>query len=324
VKGGGGPPGAPPLVLIYDQLFLRHRSQGHPESPDRLRTIVARIRAEPNLAGCRWEAAHPAEEDDVLLAHSRAHLERIRELSASGGGWIDADTYCVRESYQVALGAVGAALRAVEVATGNPGAAVFALVRPPGHHATPERAMGFCLFNNIAIAVRHAQLRLGVERLAVIDLDVHHGNGTQDTFYRDGGVLYCSLHQAPLYPGTGTTAERGAGPGLGANLNLPLPPGTGPEVWLMALRDQLLPAVARHRPQVILVSVGFDALATDPLAQLELLPATYGTAAGLIRDFAAEIGAAPTIWLLEGGYDLVGMADAARLGALALMGAQQD
>jgi len=318
VAAGNG--GYSPLIFLYDDLFLRHASAGHPESPERLRAITARLQAEPQLRDCRWATASPATEDDVLLVHSRQHLQRIQRFSAKGGGWLDADTYCGPDSYQVALLAVGAALRAVQVATTSPKSSAFALVRPPGHHATPDRAMGFCLFNNAAIAVRQAQRRLGVERVAIVDLDVHHGNGTQDAFYADADVLYCSLHQLPLYPGTGAAAERGVGPGLGTNLNWPLPPGTGPEPWLTALREEVLPALRRHRPQLILVSAGFDALATDPLAQLNLDPAAYGTAAALLSEVAVEVGAGPTVWLLEGGYDLIQMPEAVRRSALALAG----
>jgi acetoin utilization deacetylase AcuC-like enzyme len=318
VSPGPGPGSAPPLIFFYDDQFLGHEAAGHPESPGRLRAITSALRSEPLLDGCAWRSAPPATDEDVLLVHTSDHLARIRALAASGGGWIDQDTYCGAASCQIALAAVGASMAAVEAALAPVPSAAFALVRPPGHHATPDRAMGFCLFNNAAIAARHSQRRLGLERIAVVDLDVHHGNGTQDTFYGDGDVLYCSLHQLPLYPGTGTAGERGAGAGLGKNLNLPLPPGAGPGPWLAALEQEVLPALRQHRPQLIVVSAGFDALAGDPLAELDLVPETYGAAARLLADAAAGLGAAPTVWLLEGGYDLVQMPEAVRLAALSL------
>ncbi|MGH7666585.1 MAG: histone deacetylase family protein [Candidatus Dormibacteria bacterium] len=317
----GSPEPLPPLRFFYDELFLRHQAVGHPESPHRLQAITARLRLQPELQTCSWAAAAAAPLEAVARVHSRSHVDSIRDLSTRGGGWIDADTYCGPQSFEVALGAVGAALAAVDAAASSPARPAFALVRPPGHHATPERAMGFCLFNNVAIAARHAQARYGVERLAVLDLDVHHGNGTQDTFYEDPAVLYCSLHQLPLYPGSGGALERGAGEGLGATLNLPLAPGSGPEPWLRALREQALPALRRQRPQLILVSAGFDGLAADPLAQLMLTPQTYREAAALIRGAASELGAAPTVWVLEGGYHLERTAEAASLCALELAGA---
>jgi acetoin utilization deacetylase AcuC-like enzyme len=310
-----------PVALLYDDLFLAHDSWGHPESAARLTAITSRLRGEPQLGPECWGTALPAEDEHLLLVHRPRHLERIRELCRRGGGWIDSDTYCVASSYRVALGAVGASLEAVRLALTCPARPAFALVRPPGHHATPERAMGFCLFNNAAIAVRQAQRAHGLERVAVVDLDVHHGNGTQEVFYDDGDVLYCSLHQFPLYPGSGRAEERGEGRGSGTTVNVPLPPGTGPEPWLAALREQVLPALRRHRPQLILVSAGFDALGTDPLAQLALDPAAYGSAAAVLADVAAELGAAPMVWLLEGGYDLEQMPEAVRLCALSLAGA---
>ncbi len=305
-------------MFLYDDLFLEHESPGHPESPERLRAITACLRSDPLLAACHWETAPPASEEEILLVHSRGLVQQISRFSAEGGGWIDVDTHCGRDSFRVALLAAGAALRAVEIATASPRTPAFALIRPPGHHATPDQAMGFCLFNNVALAVRHAQRRLALERVAVVDLDVHHGNGTQDTFYEDGEVLYCSLHQWPLYPGAGSAAERGRGSGLGANLNLPLSPGTRPDRWLGALESSVLPALRRHRPQLILVSAGFDALAGDPLAQLNLTPEGYGAAAVMLRDTAAELGCGPTVWFLEGGYDLLAMPEAVRRCALAL------
>ncbi len=310
----------PDLALIYDPTFLGHSSWGHPESPERLLAITEALRREPRLGRSRWRSAEPAEESDLLLVHTPAHVRAMGDLALQGGGWIDSDTYCTRTSFDIARDAAGAAMAAVEVACARGEGAAFALVRPPGHHATPDRAMGFCLFNNVAVAVRSAQQRLGVERVAIVDLDVHHGNGSQDAFWNDGDVLYCSLHQAPLYPGTGLAGDRGEGPGYGKTLNLPLPPGTGNGPWLAALEQHALPAVASHSPELIVVSCGFDALATDPLASLELDWTAYAQAMERICQLAAEACSGRVAVVLEGGYDLEQMPIAATACALVLAG----
>jgi acetoin utilization deacetylase AcuC-like enzyme len=308
------------VALVYDPTFLGHDSWGHPESPERLRAITAALRREPRLGGDCWQSADPAAESDVLLVHTEAHVGSIRDFARRGGGWIDSDTYCNPSSFEIALDAAGAAIAAAQIACSQEAVPAFALVRPPGHHATPSRAMGFCLFNNAAVAVRHAQRRLGVERVAILDLDVHHGNGSQEVFWRDGDVLYCSLHQSPLYPGTGLGAERGEGAGFQKTVNLPLPPGTGNEIWLKTLEQLALPAVVAHQPQLILVSCGFDALGTDPLANLELDWRAYAQAMERICQVAASSCSGRVAVVLEGGYDLGQMPLAATACALALAG----
>jgi acetoin utilization deacetylase AcuC-like enzyme len=308
------------LALLYDEIFLDHESPGHPESPDRLRAIVAGLRAEPLISPGSWRSARRADPDDLLLVHLPRHVDRIQALSLEGGGWIDPDTYCTPFSFDIALDAVGASLVAAELACAPSPTPALALVRPPGHHATPDRAMGFCLFNNLALAARHAQRRLGVERVAILDLDVHHGNGTQEVFWEDPEVLYTSLHQWPLYPGTGAASERGGGDGFGANINVPLRPGTEGPIWLAELESRVLPAVRRHRPELILVSLGFDALQGDPLAGLRLRWSSYGLAMARVAEVAAESCPGRVAAFLEGGYDLQEMPIAAVSCALALSG----
>ena len=308
------------LALVYDPTFLGHESWGHPESPERLRAITEALTRETRLgAGC-WQSADPAAEADLLPVHTEAHVSAIRELARRGGGWIDSDTYCNSSSFEIALDAAGAAIAAARIACSPQAVPAFALVRPPGHHATQSRAMGFCLFNNAAVAVRYAQRRLGVGRVAIVDLDVHHGNGSQEIFWSDGDVLYCSLHQSPLYPGTGLAGERGEGAGFQKTVNLPLPPGTGNAPWLEALEQVALPAVAEHSPELILVSCGFDALGTDPLANLELDWRAYAMAMQRICQVAAELCSGRVAVVLEGGYDLGQMPLAAAACALALAG----
>ncbi|MHB8331195.1 MAG: histone deacetylase family protein [Candidatus Dormibacteria bacterium] len=309
-----------PLALFYDPIFLDHDSWGHPESAARLRAITAAILREPRLPQSWWRGAARADAQDLLLVHSGPHVDYIQMVAANGGGWIDSDTYCTAYSYDIALDAVGATMAAVELAAGSSPVPAFALVRPPGHHATPSRAMGFCLFNNAAIAVRHAQRRLGAGRVAIVDLDVHHGNGTQDTFWADGDVLYCSVHQWPLYPGSGAAEERGEGLGAGKTINLPLPSGTGGGPWLDALERVVFPAVREHRPELILVSLGFDALAGDPLAGLELDWRAYATAMARLSELASELCSGRIVAVLEGGYNLSEMPVAATACCLAMAG----
>ena len=309
-----------PLFLVSTGPAAAHESPGHPERPDRVAAIQSRLDATPELA--TLVRAEPVEVDAAALetVHTAAHVERVRSLAAHGGGWLEPDTYCRPGSFAAALRSVGAAAAAVDAVAGGRAAHAFSLSRPPGHHATADAGMGFCLFNNAAIAVRHAQRRLGVERVAILDLDVHHGNGSQDAFWRDGDVLYCSLHQSRLYPGTGLRQERGEGAGFEKTLNLPLAPSTGNGPWLEALEQVALPAVVDHSPQLIVVSCGFDALATDPLANLDLDWRAYATAMERVGQVAADCCPGRVAVILEGGYDLGQMPLAATACALAMAG----
>jgi acetoin utilization deacetylase AcuC-like enzyme len=302
-------PPAAPVAVIHDDVFAEHDWPGHPESEERLLAIAARLRDDPVLSALPTEQAADADPAQLLSVHRESLLRIVESTAQSGGGWVDSDTYCTARSYDVARRAAGAAIRAVDSVCGGEARAVFGLVRPPGHHATPDRPMGFCLFNNVAVGARFAQREWGLERVAIVDIDVHHGNGTQDIFYDDPSVLYCSLHQWPLYPGTGRASETGAGRGDGATVNVPVPPRTTAAEWLSAFDERVLPALREHRPQLVMVSAGYDAHRADPLAFVELETDTYAAVAQRLSDVAGEHAGGRMVWLLEGGYNLAALAD---------------
>jgi acetoin utilization deacetylase AcuC-like enzyme len=241
----------------------------------------------------------------LLQVHSPAHVEAMREFIQSGGGHIDADTVVSKGSWEAALRAAGGLVEAVDRVSSGQFDNAFCIVRPPGHHATPARAMGFCVFNNVAIAAAWLRTMQRAQRIAILDYDVHHGNGTQDAFYSRADVLYLSTHQFPLYPGTGHWREAGAGEGLGHTLNLSLPPGSGDDVYAAALPRIIEPAVRRFAPDFILVSLGFDAFWNDPLANLRLsVGGAYASLMRSARDLAGELCGGRLVVGLEGGYDL--------------------
>jgi acetoin utilization deacetylase AcuC-like enzyme len=284
-----------------------HAAPGHPERPERVAAISAHLKEQPDLAALARLEFAAADEQALALVHHPSLIEAVREASERGGAWFDADTYCSAASYRAAVQAVGAALAAIDSVLSGGASHSFGLARPPGHHATATTPMGFCLFNNAAIAVRHAQER-GLERVAIVDIDVHHGNGSEAIFWDDPSVLYTSLHQWPLYPGTGRAADRGGDRAPGLNLNVPLPAGTDGAGWLEPFDEVVLPAVREFRPDLIVVSAGFDAHAADPLAGLELSTETYGQAAARIAELCATTGIG-SVWLLEGGYDLTALGE---------------
>lgn len=285
--------------LVYDPIYLEHDTGHHPEKADRLKETMAALEREELLKKLVSLAPRPATAEEVALVHSRDYISWVEQYAGKGGGWLDMDTVMSPRSYQVALYAAGGAIRAAEaVCRGEVGQA-FALVRPPGHHATRDKAMGFCLFNNIAIAARYLQKQGLAQRLLIFDYDVHHGNGTQDAFSGDPDVLYFSLHQFPLYPGTGHTEETGGG----NIVNVPLPPGSGDEECQQVCL--LLSQVARRfRPEAILVSAGYDGHWLDGISQLQLSVTGYALMVRAVSCLADELCGGKLALVLEGGYHL--------------------
>jgi acetoin utilization deacetylase AcuC-like enzyme len=291
--------------LYTHPIYLEHITPpGHPERPDRLKAI-ARVLENDGFAALDRKEAPRADVSAVRLAHPADYIERIEgAVPETGIVRIDADTSMSPKSFEAALTAVGAAMAAVDDVYSGVANNVFAAVRPPGHHAERETAMGFCLFNNAAIAARHAQKAHGAERVAIIDWDVHHGNGTQDIFWSDPSVLYASTHQMPLYPGTGAVSETGAG-----NIfNAPLSPGSDGELFRDAFNSRVLPALDSFRPDLIVISAGFDAHHRDPLAEINLVEDDFDWATGQLMERAGRFAGGRLVSLLEGGYDLQGLA----------------
>ena len=303
-------------LLIEDPIFLRHLvPEGHPERPDRLRAIGQAL-ADKRFAKLDRRAAPRAEIAAIAAAHTPDYIAEIEAaVPADGLCQIEADTWLCPESLAVALHAAGGACLAVdEVMTGKADNA-FVAARPPGHHAEGDRAMGFCIFNNAAVAARHAQAKHGAERVAILDWDVHHGNGTQAIFWSDPSVLYASTHQMPLYPGTGAATEAG----VGNIVNAPLRAGAGDDEFYEALTARILPAMVAFAPDLIIISAGFDAHWRDPLGGLNLREDDFVWATEAVMDIATRRCQGRIVSLLEGGYDLEGLTDSATAHVAALM-----
>jgi len=292
---------------VYDPIYLKHDTGQHVENAQRLKAIISHLEE----TGLKQKLSHilprVATTEEIALVHDKHHIAHVQAVAKGGGGWLDADTVMSVGSYQAALYAAGGLIRATEVVI-NEGGSAFALVRPPGHHATATQAMGFCLFNNVAIAAKYALNKFKLDHLAIIDFDVHHGNGTQGTFYDDPRLLYISTHEFPLYPGTGSIEEIGSGDGKGTTVNIPLPAGSGNAEYLEVFEQIIIPAVKRFSPQLILVSAGYDAHWTDGLAMMDLSVTGFARMAGVIKGLADELCGGRLVFTLEGGYHLTALA----------------
>jgi acetoin utilization deacetylase AcuC-like enzyme len=306
-------------VILRHPSSLEHDTGAHPESPRRIvaieRTLSARdwlgwdVRLSPAADRSRIEAIHPA-----------AHVDRIEALCRRGGGMIDMDTIVSRGSFGAALHAAGGAVAMVDALLGPESApAAASLQRPPGHHAEAARAMGFCLLNNVAIGAQHALDEHGAQRVMILDWDVHHGNGTNDIFHARADVLFCSIHQSPLYPGSGPMADAGSGAGEGYTVNLPVPGGSGDAIFLSLLEHVVRPLARAYSPDLLLLSAGYDAHVDDPLASCLVTDEGYAAMAASVRATAAELGVGLGI-VLEGGYDL-GALSRSLVATLAAVGA---
>jgi acetoin utilization deacetylase AcuC-like enzyme len=307
----------PPVLLVRDARFREHAPESeHPECPQRLDAIDAALGALPD--GVAVLEPRPASDEELLRVHSADYLAQLARIEGRRAR-LDPDTYSSPRSVPTARLAAGALIELVTRIARGQARSGFAALRPPGHHAERERAMGFCLLNNVAIAARALQATERLERIAIIDWDVHHGNGTQHAFEAERDVLFASLHQFPFYPGTGALHERGSGAGLGATVNLPLPAGCGDAEYADAFEQVLLPLLRAFRPEFILVSAGFDAHAADPLASMRLSSGAYAWFCARLRELAEDCCAGRIALALEGGYDLraLGESAAASLRALA-------
>jgi acetoin utilization deacetylase AcuC-like enzyme len=292
----------PRVGLHHDPAHAAHDTGPHVENPGRVEAILGHLRATGIDRALLPVSERVAGDDELMLVHDPQLVEMVRRADAMGGEWLDADTVVVPGSFDAAVRAVGGVLQSVDLVLDGALDAAFCVDRPPGHHATPTRAMGFCLFNQVAIAARHALRRRGLSRVAIVDFDVHHGNGTQDTFYWDGGVLYCSLHEYPYYPGTGHWRDVGEEAGAGTTVNAALPPGCGDAEYLVSLDRLILPAVRRFKPELVLVSAGFDAHIADPLADMAISTLGYRSIAQRLAEVTAEVCAGRVVYALEGGY----------------------
>jgi acetoin utilization deacetylase AcuC-like enzyme len=296
--------------LVRDPLYLMHSNgPGHPESPERLRSIDRMLEIFPLKDNLFAISARDASREELAWVHTDSHIREIEETSGRAYAALDADTSATEHSCAAAVRAAGGVISAVEAVLPGESAGAFALVRPPGHHAEAGRAMGFCLFNSVAVASQFALRRCGVDRVLIVDWDVHHGNGTMHAFYDTDRVLYFSVHEYPHYPGSGRIEETGSDRGLGYTVNVPLSPGRGDDDYAAVFHDVLMPIALQYRPQLILVSAGFDIHRGDPLGDMEVTREGFARLTAILLEISAACSPGRLVFALEGGYDLSALAE---------------
>ena len=292
--------------LIYDDIYLKHDTgASHPENATRIINTIEYLRSASIWQKLDIKKPRAATIEEISTVHTISQIEEVAEIAKTGGGYLDPDTHVSPDSYEAALYASGALLTAIDLVMDKKADNAFCLVRPPGHHATPTKAMGFCLFNNVAIAAKYIQSEYSLDRIAIIDWDVHHGNGTQDAFYDDPSVLYFSMHKYPFYPGTGAKEETGEGSGSGFTINIPLSYNIEPMEYLEIFDEILKKRIKSFNPQFVLISSGFDAYRLDPISGLSLEASDFNALTKLIRNIADDCCESRIVSCLEGGYHLL-------------------
>jgi len=314
---------AAPVGVVRDEIFIEHHTDRyHPESPERLERIYEMLDSWAGGKNLTEVPTRKAEREELLRIHSNHHVETVANTARMDRFYLDGDTPTSPKSYEAALFAAGSGIEMVDYILDGKISSGFALVRPPGHHAESDRAMGFCLFNNIAVAAAHARDVRGLKRILIVDWDLHHGNGTQHSFYSDNRVLYFSTHQYPYYPGTGHYQDVGQGAGTGYSVNLPFPPGQADNEYMAAFIEILEPVAKQFKPDLVLVSAGFDTYVDDPLGHMGVTADGYGSMTALLKRIAGEHCGGKIAFFLEGGYNLDGLVKGVRRVLEVLMGTE--
>jgi len=296
------------IGVVYHLSYLKH-NEGvkHPERSARLKALLEALEETGLKEELTWMRPEPAGEDVLCLVHTREYVGWLEEFCRGGGGYVDVDTPVGENTFRIACLAVGGVVRGVEAVVGGEVERCFCAVRPPGHHAEKDKAMGFCYFNNVAIGAKYALENLGVRRIFIVDWDAHHGNGTQNAFYDTDKVFYFSIHQYPFYPGTGAEYERGEGAGEGFTLNVPVPAGTGDEEYIRVFEDVVVPAIRDYKPELIMISCGFDPYVNDHLTHLRLTERAFYEMTRMVCELADEACSGRVVSVFEGGYSIAGI-----------------